>query len=61
MSNKTKIVKPIKDAWVLKSVQDSLKKDFDTGMRNFTIFQVGKATLLRVSDVLKLKKSDVYD
>ena len=57
MSNKTKIVKPIKDAWVLKSVQDSLKKDFDTGMRNFTIFQVGKATLLRVSDVLKLKKS----
>lgn len=28
MSNKTKIVKPIKDAWVLKSVQDSLKKDF---------------------------------
>lgn len=36
-------------------------KDFDLGCRNYTIFQTGKATLLRVSDVLRLKKSDVYD
>lgn len=55
------IVKPIKDSWVLSAVQDALKSDFDTGMRNYTIFQTGKATLLRVSDVLKLKKSDVFD
>ena len=55
------IVKPIKDSWVLSAVQQSLKEDFKTGQRNYTIFQVGKATLLRVSDVLRLKKSDVYD
>ena len=55
------IVKPIKDSWVLHSVQESLLKDFDLGWRNYTIFQTGKATLLRVSDVLRLKKSDVYD
>lgn len=61
MNKKAKIVKPIKDAWVLKSVQDCLRDKFETGERNYTIFQVGKATLLRVSDVLKLKKSDVYD
>lgn len=55
------IVKPIKDSWVLKSVQNTLLNDFETGRRNYTIFQVGKATLLRVSDVLRLKKSDVFD
>ena len=55
------VVKPIKDSNVLEEVQDTLKNNFDAGMRNFTIFQVGKATLLRVSDVLSLKKSDVYD
>lgn len=49
------IVKPIKDSWVLSAVQQSLKEDFKTGQRNYTIFQVGKATLLRVSDVLRLK------
>lgn len=31
------------------------------GRRDYTIFQVGKATLLRVSDVMTLKKSDVYN
>ncbi len=55
------VVKPIKDTNILEEVQDSLKNDFDTGERNYTIFQVGKATLLRVSDVLALKKEDVYD
>lgn len=55
------IVKPIKDSWVLKSVEDVLLNDFDTGRRNYTIFQTGKATLLRVSDVLRLRKTDVFD
>lgn len=55
------IVKPIKDSWVLSSVQDVLLNRFNSGRRNYTIFQVGKATLLRVSDVLRLKKSDVYE
>lgn len=55
------VVKPIKDSWVLKAVEDTLLNDFATGRRNYTIFQKGKATLLRVSDVLRLKKSDVFD
>lgn len=55
------IVKPIKDSWVLDSVKRELKSNPFTGMRDYTIFQVGKSTLLRVSDVLSLKKSDVYD
>lgn len=54
------IVEPIKDSWVLKSVEDALLNDFETGRRNYTIFQTGKATLLRVSDVLRLKKADVF-
>ena len=50
------IVLPIKDSNVLKMVQDTLLDSFRAGRRNYTIFQVGKATLLRVSDVMKLKK-----
>ncbi|MGN1282640.1 MAG: site-specific integrase [Limosilactobacillus sp.] len=55
------IVLPIKDSNVLKEVQDTLLHNFKAGRRNYTIFQVGKATLLRVSDVLRLKQSDVFD
>ena len=42
-------------------VQDTLLNSFRAGRRNYTVFQVGKATLLRVSDVMTLKKSDVYN
>ena len=42
-------------------VQDTLLDSFRAGRRNYTIFQVGKATLLRVSDVMTLKKSDVFN
>ena len=42
-------------------VQDTLLDSFRAGRRNYTIFQVGKATLLRVSDVMKLKKTDVFN
>lgn len=55
------IVKPIKDSNILEEVENSLRNDFETGERNYAIFQTGKATLLRVSDVLALKKSDVFD
>ena len=55
------IVLPIKDDEILKQVQDTLLNNFKSGRRNYTIFQVGKATLLRVSDVLRLKQSDVFD
>lgn len=54
------IVLPIKDDQTLKAVQTQLLQNKRVGMRNFTIFQLGKATLLRVSDVLKLQKSDIY-
>lgn len=49
------IVLPIKDTNVLKDVQNTLLDSFKAGQRNYTIFQVGKATLLRVSDVMRLK------
>ena len=55
------IVLPIKDSNVLKMVQDTLLDSFRAGRRNYTIFQVGKTTLLRVSDVMTLKKSDVFN
>lgn len=42
-------------------MQDTLLHDFQAGQRNYTIFQVGKATLLRVSDVLRLKRTDIFD
>ncbi|MFQ9706949.1 MAG: site-specific integrase [Limosilactobacillus pontis] len=55
------IVLPIKDSNILTEVQDTLLHNFKAGRRNYTIFQVGKATLLRVSDVLRLKQTDVFD
>lgn len=55
------IVLPIKDSNVLKEVQDTLLHNFKAGRRNYTIFQVGKATLLRVSDVMKLRWGDVFN
>lgn len=54
------IVLPIKDSNVLKAVQDTLLHNFKAGRRNYTIFQVGKATLLRVSDVMRLHWADVF-
>lgn len=38
------IVLPIKDSNILKMVQDTLLDSFRAGRRNYTIFQVGKAT-----------------
>lgn len=54
------VVLPIKDDKTLKRVQKQLLRNNRVGMRNYTIFQLGKATLLRVNDVLKLKKNDVF-
>lgn len=55
------VVLPIKDSNVLISVQETLLDSFRAGRRNYTIFQLGKATLLRVSDVMQLKKADVFN
>ncbi len=52
---------PIKDSNVLKEVQDTLLNNFKAGRRNYTVFQVGKATLLRVSDVMRLKQTDIFN
>lgn len=54
-------VLPIKDSNVLTKVQQCLLEDFKAGIRNYTIFQVGKATLLRVSDILRLTRADVFN
>ena len=51
------LVLPIKDSNVLHEVEDTLLHNFKAGRRNYTIVQVGKATLLRVSDVLALERS----
>lgn len=55
------IVLPIKDSNVLTEVQNTLLHNFRAGRRNYTIFQVGKATLLRVSDVMRLRWTDVFN
>ena len=38
-----------------------LFRSFKAGQRNYTLFQVGKATLLRVSDVMHLEQQDVFN
>ena len=42
-------------------MQDTLLDSFRAGRRNCTIFQAGKAPFLRVSDVMKLRKTDVFN
>ena len=55
------LVLPIKDTQMLNQVLTTLRDNFKYGQRNYTIFQVGKATLLRVSDVISLSKTDVFE
>lgn len=55
------VVLSIKDSNVLKEVLDTLLNNFKAGRRNYMIFQVGKATLLRVSDVIRLKQTDTFN
>lgn len=54
------LVLPIKNSNILHEVQDTLLNNFRYGRRNYTIFQVGKATLLRVSDVLALRSNEIF-
>ena len=55
------LVLPIKDSNILHEVEDTLLHNFKAGRRNYTIFQVGKATLLRVSDLLALRRNEIFD
>lgn len=61
MEHRTYTVQPIKNKDTLAQVKETLRHHFQAGQRNYTIFQVGKATLLRVSDVLALKYLDVFE
>jgi integrase len=54
-------VQPIRDKYTLAEVQDTLKHSFKYGIRNYTIFQVDKTTMLRVSDVLRLRYNDIFN
>ena len=47
------IVLPIKDSNVLKMVQDTLLDSFRAGRRNYTIFQVGKATVKYMNNLIE--------
>ena len=55
------VVLSIKDSDVLKEVLDTLLNNFKADRRNYMIFQVGKATLLRVSDFIRLKRTDIFN
>lgn len=50
-----------KNTNVLKDAQATLLNSFKAVRRNYTIFQVEKATLLRVSDVMHLKQQDIFN
>ncbi len=49
-------VEPIRDPGMVKDIANYLKKD---NMRNYMIFVIGINTGLRISDILKLRVSDV--
>ena len=61
LSKSKQIILPIKGSNILKEVQYTLLNNFKAGQRNYTIFQVGKATLLRVSDFMCLKQADIFN
>lgn len=61
MTKKHKDTRPITDTIFLNKFLNKLKSEGEMGERNYAIFQLGKVTCLRVSDVLALKKSQVFD
>lgn len=54
-------VLPIKDTEILHEVEDTLLNNFKFGRRNYTIFKLGLVTMLRVSDLLALRRSDIFN
>lgn len=54
-------VLPIKDTQVLHDVEDVLLNNFKFGRRNYTIFKVGLVTMLRISDLLALRRNEVFN
>ena len=54
-------VLPIKDTNTLHDVEDTLLHNFKFGRRNYTIFKLGLVTMLRVSDLLALRRNEVFN
>ncbi len=54
-------VLPIKDTNTLHEVEDTLLHNFKFGRRNYTIFKVGLVTMLRISDLLALRRNEVFN
>ena len=54
-------VLPIKDTEILHEVEETLLHNFKFGRRNYTIFKVGLVTMLRVSDLLALRRNEIFE
>lgn len=54
-------VLPIKDTNTLHEVEDTLLHNFKYGRRNYTIFKLGLVTMLRVSDLLALRRNEIFN
>ena len=54
-------VLPNKDTNTLHDVEDTLLHNFKFGRRNFMIFKLGLVTMLRVSDLLALRRNEIFD
>lgn len=54
-------VLPIKDTEILHEVEETLLHNFKFGRRNYTIFKVGLVTMLRVSDLLALRRNEIFN
>lgn len=54
-------VLPIKDTNTLHEVEDTLLHNFKFGRRNYTIFKLGLVTMLRVSDLLALRRNEIFN
>lgn len=54
-------VLPIKDTNTLHDVEDTLLHNFKFGRRNFMIFKLGLVTMLRIGDLLALRRNEVFN
>ena len=54
-------VLPITDTEILHEVEETLLHNFKFGRRNYTIFKVGLVTMLRVSDLLALRRNEIFE
>lgn len=54
-------VLPIKDTEILHEVENTLRDNFKFGLRNYTIFKLGLVTMLRVSDLLALRRNEIFN